>query len=182
MFCHRLCICLNTDNFENDFFYNVDFYKTVAQFGQCFGKSGPFHICLHLYLSFQQWSTVTCWRFLNPSWWARDWKPKIGALLCHGAQQSGSGLDGSASGPSKPRATVGLTALRRRSGATEAAHQSHPSDKIQKTFTFSKIFWKNMGLIFLVTGLSKIYHKLWSSQCVIIFGVCKSFCNIKVLS
>ena len=52
------------------------------------------------------------------------------------AGASGSGLDGSASGPSKPRATVGLTALRRRSGATEAAHQSHRSDKIQKTFTF----------------------------------------------
>ena len=52
------------------------------------------------------------------------------------AGASGSGLDGSASGPSKPRATVGLTALRRRSGATEAAHQSHRSDTIQTTFTF----------------------------------------------
>ena len=41
------------------------------------------------------------------------------------------------------RATVGLTALRRRSGATEAAHQSHRSDKIQKTFTFFLYFEKH---------------------------------------
>ena len=96
----------------------------------------------HLFPSLSLFSTVVDSDILEvPEYILVRLKAKDGSVVlpwgpAAAAGASGSGLDGSASGPSKPRATVGLTALRRRSGATEAAHQSHPSDKIQTTFTF----------------------------------------------